>query len=88
MQRRLEQDLNSQPVDRKPKRLTSCTTAPYYIPHNGVTMYNSNSHMSLVFVKSIEKYCHMNLDLFTIRCVYITVHFIIYNFTYNSTFNS
>ena len=27
-QRRLEQDLNSRPVDRKPKRLTRCTTAP------------------------------------------------------------
>jgi len=28
MQRHLEQDLNSRPVDRKPKRLTRCTTAP------------------------------------------------------------
>ena len=27
-QRHLEQDLNSRPVDRKPKRLTRCTTAP------------------------------------------------------------
>ena len=31
-QRHLEQDLNSQPVDRKPKCLTRCTTAPpFYI---------------------------------------------------------
>jgi len=27
-QRHLEQDLNSRPVDRKPKRLTRCTTEP------------------------------------------------------------
>jgi len=30
-QRHLEQDLNSRPVDRKPKRLTRCTIAPLVI---------------------------------------------------------
>jgi len=36
-QRHLEQDLNFRPVDRKPKRLTRCTTAP---PNDQYTQIN------------------------------------------------
>ena len=32
-QRHLEQDLNLRPVDRKPKRLARCTTAPLHYTH-------------------------------------------------------
>ena len=53
-QRCLEQDLNSRPVDRKPKRLTRCTTAP---PTNLVnvsirlyTCYNAVYHMGMQYL--------------------------------------
>jgi len=46
-QRHLEQDLNSRPVDRKPKRLTRCTTAPHtsYTTHYTI---DPHFHASLV----------------------------------------
>jgi len=46
----LEQDLNSRAVDRKPKRLTRCTTAPYHLNLCRRTTYHSTSHKIPLYI--------------------------------------